>query len=167
MPFVAKFWGFSMWLSGYNVERLIEMLSKDENMDPEKRDKTTEYITAQMSRHIGYQRALGRTVCTASSLWFISGKCNNKETRWYFCQQNDKSHALHVSNGHKSFISTFYIIHLHAPLTCEQLVIGSFGFPHRVWRRNVTSFCLIWHHAVRWSSVVRKKTEKWTLEACL
>ena len=80
-----------MWLSGYNVERLIEMLSKDENMDPEKRDKTTEYITAQMSRHIGYQRALGRTVCTASSLWFISGKCNNKETRRYFLQQNDKA----------------------------------------------------------------------------
>lgn len=51
-----------MWMSGYNVEKLILMVTKDENVDPEKRDKTTAYITAQMTRHIGFQRALGRTV---------------------------------------------------------------------------------------------------------
>ena len=59
---MARFWRLALWLSGYEIEKLIEMLSKHENVDPEKRDKVTEYITAQMNSHIGFQGQFGRTV---------------------------------------------------------------------------------------------------------
>lgn len=51
-----------MWTSGYEIQKMIELCSTDENVNPEKRDKTTEYIVAQMHRHITYQRTIGLNV---------------------------------------------------------------------------------------------------------
>lgn len=53
---LVRFWDVAVWTSGYDIRKQIELCSSDANIEPEKRDKTTTYIVAQMYRHITYDK---------------------------------------------------------------------------------------------------------------
>jgi len=56
------FWEFAMWKSGYDIESIIKVASKADNINPEERDETNKYLVAQLYRHITFHRNQEQTL---------------------------------------------------------------------------------------------------------
>ena len=54
--FTAQIWAWASNTGGYDVEAMVKATKGTSSLNPETRDKTIQYLVAQMDRLLGYRR---------------------------------------------------------------------------------------------------------------
>ena len=56
LTITAQIWAWASNTGGYDVEAMVKATKGTSSLNPETRDKTIQYLVAQMDRLLGYRR---------------------------------------------------------------------------------------------------------------